>query len=481
MKFIGREWEMDLLRERLAKVQQSGEAAFLAMRGRRRVGKSRLAEEFAGASGCPYVYFTATQQQGAEELARFVEAIEASEVPRAEDLRAGLRPETWEAALTLAGDGGTAERPVILVIDEFPYLVAKEPAIEAILQKVWDRHWQGQSVFVLLIGSDEAMMRALTEQGRPLYDRLREMVVRPLSPAAIGDLLSLDAVDAFDAHLVIGGFPVLAAEWGANRRKLEDYLAEALTDPTSFLVVSGERSLAAEFPAAATRTVLAAIGAGARAHSAILTRTGLAATTVNETLEALLSRGAVSRRTPYSTKAARKIALWEIVDPYLRFWLRFVDGRIDLIERGRGALLLEDFDRSWPSYRGIAIEHPVREAIERMLPDEDRFGTARHVGAFWNRVGSVEVDVVGGDAPTVAKQIGFVGSVKWRSKKPFSRADAIALAETRPHVPGAGETTPLLGVSSSGFEKEAPLDLRLTPSDLIAAWRSDGLNHSPRL
>jgi hypothetical protein len=235
-----------------------------------------------------------------------------SEVPRAEDLRAGLRPETWEVALTLAGDGGTAERPVILVLDEFPYLVAKEPAIEAILQKVWDRHWQGQSVFVLLIGSDEAMMRALTEQGRPLYDRLRGMVVRPLSPAAIGDLLSLDAVDAFDAHLVIGGFPVLAAEWGAGR-KLEDYLAEALTDPTSFLVVCGERSLAAEFPAAATRTVLAAIGAGARAHSAILSRTGLAATTINETLETLLSRGAVSRRTPYSTKAARKIALWEIV------------------------------------------------------------------------------------------------------------------------------------------------------------------------
>lgn len=473
MKFVGRERQLDLLRGRLEKVRKSEEAAFLAMRGRRRVGKSRLAEEFASGSGCPYVYFTATQQQGADELERFVEAVEASDVPRGAELRAGLRPETWEAALTLAGDGGTAEGPVILIIDEFPYLVAEEPGIEAVLQKVWDRHWQGQPVLILLIGSDEAMMRALTEQGRPLYDRLREMVVRPLSPAAIGDLLGLDPAAAFDAHLVIGGFPVLAAEWGGSRR-LEDYLAEALADPTSFLVVSGERSLAAEFPASAARTVLAAIGAGARAHSAILSRTGLSATTVNDTLEVLLARGAVGRRTPYSTKAAWKIALWEIVDPYLRFWLRFIDGRIDLIERGRGALLLEDFDRSWPSYRGVAIEHPVREAIELMLPDEDRFDAAKYVGAFWNRVGSVEVDVVGGDVPGVAEQIGFVGSIKWRSNKPFSRADAIALAETRPHVPGAGETTPLLGVSSSGFENDASLDLRLTPQDLIAAWRAAG-------
>jgi uncharacterized protein len=471
MKFVGREWETDLLRGRLDKVRSSGEAAFLAMRGRRRVGKSRLAEEFAGASGCPYVYFTATQQQGPAELKRFVEAVEASEVPAAADLRAGVRPETWEAALAMAGGGATAERPVILVIDEFPYLAAEEPGIEAILQKVWDRQWQEHPILILLIGSDEAMMRALTEQGRPLYDRLREMVVRPLNPAAVGDLLGLDAADSLDAHLVIGGFPVLAAEWGAGR-SLEDYLGEALTDPTSFLVVSGERSLAAEFPAAATRTVVAAIGAGARAHSAILNRTGLAATTVNETLETLRARGAVIRRSPYSSKAARKIALWEIVDPYLRFWLRFVEGGIDLIERGRGALLIEDFKRSWPSYRGSAIEHPVREAIELMLPDESRFGTARHVGAFWNRVGSIEVDIVGGDAPAVAEQIGFVGSIKWRSAKPFSRADAIALAETRPHLPGAGETTPLLGVSSSGFEQDAPLDLRLTPPDLIAAWRA---------
>jgi hypothetical protein len=451
-------------------MRESGRGSFIAMRGRRRVGKSRLAEEFAHASGCPYVYYTAAQQDGEAELARFVEALESSAAPRAPDVRAGLRPESWEAALALASEGATPEQPLILVVDEFPYLVEKDPSIEAVLQKVWDRSWQGRPVLVLLIGSDEAMMRALTERGRPLYDRLREMAVRPLTPADVGGLLDLPPLDALDASLVIGGFPVLAGEWAAGR-DLAAYLREALTDPTSFLVVSAERTLAAEFPAPAPRAVLAAIGAGARAHNTILGRTGLSATTVNETLEVLRARDVVRRTTPYSTKPTRRTALWEIADPYMRFWLAFVDRGIDLIERGRGALLLERFERSWPAYRGRAAEPLIRESLERLLPDAERFGTARHVGAYWNRTGTVELDLVGGDERPVAKRVAFVGSVKWRDERPFSRADAAELATHRADVPGAAADTLLLGVSARGFDGDARLDVRLGPKDLIDAWR----------
>lgn len=469
MDFVGRERELNLLNKRLEEVRSSGRAAFIGMRGRRRVGKSRLAQEFAQASGCPYVYFTAVQQEGEAELDRFLAALEESVAPRAPDVRAGLRPQSWEAALALAAEGATRARPLILILDEFPYLAAKEPSIEAVLQKVWDRALQSAPVLILLIGSDEAMMRALTEQGRPLYDRLREMVVRPLSPAAVGDLLGLPPADALDAQLVIGGFPVLALEWGSGRT-LAEYLQDALTDPTSFLVVSAERSLAAELPTAAPRAVLAAMGAGARAHSAILSRTGFSATAVNDTLGALQRRDVVRRLTPYSARPARKTALWEIVDPYLRFWLRFVAQKIDLIERGRGSLLVDDFKRSWPAHRGRAIEHLVRDALELLLPDEERFGNAHYVGGYWNRTGTVEIDLVGGDARPVARHIGFVGSIKWREAHPFSRADALELARRREDVPGAGDDTPLVGVSSQGFDDDAPLDVRLGPEDLIGAF-----------
>ena len=262
MRFAGRERELALLGKRLAEVRRSGRGALIAMRGRRRVGKSRLVDEFAQAPGCPCVFYTAVQEEGETELGRFVGAIERSEAPAAARIAAGLRPETWEAALELAAEGAAKSKPLILVIDELPYLAVKEPSIEALLQMVWDRTLQNAPVLVILIGSDEAMMGALTEQGRPLYDRAREMSIEPLSPADVGEMLGLEPADALDAYLVIGGFPVLALEWGRGR-KLASYVRDALTDPTSFLVVSAERALSAEFPTEAqVRTVLGALGEG---------------------------------------------------------------------------------------------------------------------------------------------------------------------------------------------------------------------------
>lgn len=471
MRFVGRERELALLEQRLAATRRAGRGELIAMRGRRRVGKSRLVEEFARRAGCPYVFFTAVQEEGEVELVRFTRALERSQAPGGAAVESGLRPETWEAALALAVEGATRSEPLILVIDEFPYLAAKEPSIEAVLQAVWDRTLQNAPVLVVLIGSDEAMMSALTERGRPLYDRAREMAIEPLSPADIGDLLELEPADALDAHLVIGGFPVLALEWERGRR-LAAYVREALTDPTSFLVVSAERVLSAELPTEAhARAVLGALGEGVAAHSRILGHTNLSATTANEALHLLARKRVVRRRTPYSAKAAPKTALWEVVDPYMRFWLRFVNRKVDLIERGRGSLLVEDFRSGWPSFRGRAIEPVVRGSLERLLPDSERFGAARYAGGFWNRTGAIEVDLVGGDAWPVADRVAFIGSIKWRARRRFGKADLGELASRRAQVPGASETTLLVGVSSRGFEPRAGVDVRLSPEDLIDAWR----------
>lgn len=436
------------------------------MRGRRRVGKSRLVDELTQRADCPSLFYTATQSDPVDEVGRFVDTVARSDLPAAADVRAGLRAETWESALELAARDASAEQPSIIVIDEFPYLVDKDPSIESVLQAVWDRQLQRAPVLLVLIGSDRAVMDALSEHGRPLYDRPREMIVEPLSPAEVGSLLGLPAAEALDAYLVIGGFPVLALEWGAGRSP-EEYLAEALTDPTSFMVISAERALAAEFQQEAhARAVLGAIGADARVHKEIAKRTGLSATTLARALDILDVKGVIDRVTPYSAKPAPKTRRYRVADPYLRFWLRFVGPYIDEIERGRGAVVLDRLAASWNTYRGRAIEPIVVNAIERLLPDP-RLLDASHVGSYWTRNGSAEVDLVGGDTKPVAKTIAFVGSIKWRSTGDFTRADTAALAAQRSTVPGAGPRTPLIGVSRNGFEASSGLELELGPDDLL--------------
>ncbi len=468
--FVGREQELTRLERTLDGVRRTGRGCLLSIRGRRRVGKSRLVEELIQRSGATAVFYTAIQGPGPQELERFMTAVAHSDVPSAEAVRTGTSASSWEAALALAVRGATRSAPVVLVVDELPYLIAKEPTIEAVLQLLWDRTFQRAPVLVVLIGSDRATMEALAEEGRPLYDRTREMVVKPLAPSTVAEMLDLPPAEALDAYTVIGGFPVLALEWGRGR-SLQDYLLDALTDPGSFLVISAEKALAAEFPTdVQARAVLAAIGSDARAHKTLLDRAGLPQTSLNRAIEVLLRKGVVDRLTPYSAKPPAKNRLYLVADPYLRFWLRFIGGALDTIDRGRGELVAADVQQGWPTFRGRAIEPIVRNGIERLLPDE-RLGTARHVGAFWTRNNSTEVDLVGGDTLPSAKHIGFVGSVKWREDNAFDRADSAALATKRLSVPGANASTKLIAVSRQGFAPRGILDVELEPNDIITAYR----------
>jgi len=470
--FIGRETELERLKGRLDGIRRTGRGDFIAMRGRRRVGKSRLVEEFAQRSGCPYIFYTAVQGSSGDELARFLDAVAESDAPASELVQGGARASTWEAALELAVRDVAKERPLILVVDEFPYLVEEDASIEAVLQAVWDRTVQKLPAMLILIGSDVATMAALTKERRPLYDRPREMVVRPLTPADIGDMLGLPPAEALDAYLVIGGFPVLALEWGKDR-SLADYLADALDDASSFLVVSGERALAAEFPVTAyPRLILNAIGGDARANKDLLQRTGMNGKTLADALGLLVEKGVVERLLPYSAKPSPKTKQYVVADPYMHFWLGFIGPNIDLIERGRGRLLAERARDAFPTYRGRAVESIVRDAIERLLPSE-QYGNARYVGGYWTRNHAVEVDLIGGDKSPIANSISFVGSVKWRADDRLTRADAAALAGQRPNVPGADASTKLLGVSREGFDEDTSLDLKLGPEDIVSAYRDD--------
>jgi hypothetical protein len=440
----------------------------LALRGRRQVGKSTLAEEFIQRAGATAIFYVASRQPVERELELFTDAVAASDTGTAEVARAGAFG-SWEAGLTLIAREASPEQPLIIVVDELPYLIESLPEIEGIIQKVWDRTLERSNVLFLLVGSDLSMMKALNEYGRPLYGRFREVVVPPLTPAEIGRMLGMGAATTFDAYLVIGGFPRLAALWRRGE-SMWKFLARELQDPTTSLAVIGERAVNAEFPAdVQARHVLEAIGAGERAYGAIAQRSRLPQTSLNRSLETLQEKGVVRRLTPYSTKQSAKPPRYIISDAYLRFWLRFINPNLELIQRGRGDVVLERIRQSWKDYRGRAIEPLVRGAIEQLLPATP-FGDARFVGGYWTRDNSVEVDLVGGRGEARSDVIDFAGSIKWKESSPFNRDDFGALVAQRGNVPGATGETLLVGVSRAGFSASG-LDVQLEPDDLINAWR----------
>lgn len=462
--FVGRTQELAALAALLDEAR-TRQGVLVSMRGRRQVGKSRLVSEFTERAGVPAIYFTASQQPLGAELEQFGLAARQAEIATAEAIGAGAR--TWEVALDLATSDATRERPVIVVIDELPYLAASDPAFEAILQKVWHA-LERRPVLMILIGSDLAMMEALTTHGRPLYGRAREIVVRPLSVYDIAHMTGLAAAPAFDAYTVIGGFPRLATRWRGKDSVLS-FVRREFSDESSPFVVLGERMVSAELPAdLGARAVLTAIGAGERGHGAIMSRSGVGRGPIDKTLGLLIAKRVVERSTPYAEPGSPKLPRYTVVDPYLRFWLRFIQPSIDLISRGRTDLAVERFESGWIAFRGRAIEPLIRESIERLLPHK-QFGDARFVGSYWTKDHRVEIDLVGGRQQHRAETVDFVGSVKWRERSPFDRRDVGELAVGRAAIPGATSATRLIGVSRSGFS-DGGLDVEIGPDALLAAW-----------
>lgn len=466
---MGRRAELAALEAEFRKVRRTGRGGFVLVRGRRQVGKSRLVEQFLTRSERPHVFFSATKgRRPGVELSVFAEQVAVSSLPAAGLVSAGARFPTWDAALAVVAGVAVRAKPSVVVIDELPYLVERDTSVEGALATAWDRHLRDAPVLLIVIGSDLAMMSALTDHDRPLYGRpTKALRVPPLTPAEVAEMSGLAPAPALDAYLVVGGFPLLASTWGRST-DLRSFLAREAMDPTSPLFVVGERMVGAEFPPdAQARAVLTAIGSGERGFTAIGAVSGVPRQSLDRTLTMLVDKGVAAKNRPLSTSGGRE-ARYSIVDPYLRFWLRFLEPGMPEAERGRGDLVVERILAGWSGYRGRAVEHLVREAVERLLPDP-RLGRARHVGSFWTRTGDVEVDLVGAARPGRPPRLDFVGSIKWRERAPFTSADVAALVEHGMRVPGADGHTLLVGVSRSGF-RTGKLDLALGPAELLEAW-----------
>lgn len=328
--------------------------------------------------------------------------------------------------------------------------MAGDTAFEGALQTAWDRYLSRRPVLLIGVGSDMSMMTMLTEYGRPFHQRATELVLRPLSPAAVQDLTQLPAAEVIDAFLITGGLPLVCRRWEPGAT-VPEFLRGEFADPVAALVVSGERTF--------TNIARRFGDEGSPMPPRSLT----------QALATLTDRGLITAEVPLSTRPAPKEKRYAVADPYLRFWLTFVEPTLPLLERGRADLAMAHWQRRWYSWRGQAVEPVVRESIARLLPTSE-WPEAVAVGAWWPRTNRPQIDLVGADRAPVARELHFVGSIKWRESSPFTGSDAAELARDAIAVPGVTVQTPLVAVSRSGVEASR-LAAAWHPQDLVDAWR----------
>jgi len=195
MKFYDREKELEALSRALA---QSG-SAMIVISGRRRVGKSRLVDEFLKRNkGLKAIIVPKEEKQVAAD---FAELFKDQFKPTFNTVKEAL-----EYFFTKS-----SER--ILYLDEFPNFLEVNPSIPYELQRLWEIYKDKTNKVLILSGSYVSMMdKIFTRQKAPLFNRASfKIILEPLALNVIWQML--DDIGASNSeqkiadYCVFGGIP----------------------------------------------------------------------------------------------------------------------------------------------------------------------------------------------------------------------------------------------------------------------------------
>lgn len=207
---IGRDIELEMLEE----IYESTEPEFLAVYGRRRIGKTYLISEFFKNKG---VYFEITgMKEGATAEHLFQFAYEFSR-----QFNEGKRipsPENWAQALNLlheAIEKVEKGRKIILFFDEVPWLASPRSKFLNALEHFWNRYIsRNKNVIMIICGSSASwIIRNIINNKGGLHGRVtRKMRLLPFTLLETEKYLKsrhveLDRKQIIDIYMAMGGVP----------------------------------------------------------------------------------------------------------------------------------------------------------------------------------------------------------------------------------------------------------------------------------
>ncbi|GBC86278.1 hypothetical protein HRbin12_00264 [bacterium HR12] len=385
---------------------RKGRPQLVVVWGRRRVGKTFLLTHFL--RGKRGVFYGATEQAERVELGRLAEAVRRGLGVRASELLGGAFS-SWETALRALA-ALAAEEPLVVVLDEVPYLTRSTPGFASIVQAVWDHSAPGTKLMLVLTGSAVGTMERLLGPGGALRQRPTELMrLDPLGPVEARAFLPRLPPDAFlEAYAACGGYPLHLRSWDASASTSEN-LYRLGGSPGGILLEDAAGILREELPeTGGYPRILAAIGRGRTRISEIANE---AAQRVEHPLSVLIASGFVRRSVPIG--APRKARpLYEIADPYLAFWFAVLYPDLPQIEGGQGRAVIRRASGRWARHVGWVFEEAARAHAARLVARGD-LPEDLVVGRWWASAGEpCEVDVLG----LRGSRTELLGEVRWTTR-----------------------------------------------------------------
>ena len=209
MTIVGREKEVSFL----TKIFESENPEFLAIYGRRRVGKTYLVREFFKNKG---IYFELTGIKDASKSSQ----LKNFSVVYSDAFLRGDRidsPKDWDDALHILRkviEKNAASQKVIVFFDELPWLASRKSGFLEALDLFWNRYMSSRKNFVLVIcgSAAEWMIKKIVSNKGGLHNRLTQPPVN-LMPFTLKQTeqylesmnVHLERKQLIDIYMALGG------------------------------------------------------------------------------------------------------------------------------------------------------------------------------------------------------------------------------------------------------------------------------------
>jgi AAA+ ATPase superfamily predicted ATPase len=387
--FINRVAELDLLE----KLFVSGKAEFFVLYGRRRVGKTELLARFC--EGKRAVFFVS--DLGSEVSLRTALSDAVNAVLYGSDQISAVYA-SWEDLFQALGRAAQSGR-LVVVLDEFPYLISAHPPIASILQRVWDQTLRNSKVMLILCGSYIGMMEAaVLGYQAPLYGRRTGQYL--LEPLQFLDARSFfnnySLEDQVRTYAIYGGTPAYLHTLQGKASLVQNILDGILTrgsflyDEVRFILQQELREPRNYF------AILQAIAAGKTRLNEIKQATGIEGATAY--LDTLQQLQLVERRVPVTEMQPHKSrrGIYRLRDPYLRFWFRYVHPNRSQLERSGAQIILNN--QVLPQldlFTGLAFEEICQQFLWAAGLSGKLPFAPLNIGNWWSANEEIDLVVLG--------------------------------------------------------------------------------------
>jgi len=370
--FIGRKEELNQLKNLLSKKT----ASLVVIKGRRRIGKSRLVEEFA--NGHTFYRFEGlapidgiTSQNQRNEFA--YQLNQQTNLPE-------INTDDWSKLFSLLHERIHTGR-VIILFDEITWMAHNDPTFLPKLKSAWDLYYKkNPKLIFILCGSISSWIEKNIISSTGYFGRIsQKLTLRDLPIQDCNSLLTAvgfrrSSYEKFLMLSLTGGIPWYIEQINPSY-SATDNIKNLCFRPDSLMLeehthifhdLFGKKSRIYE-------KITQHLAKGAATYKEISTGIGYTSSgALTEYLNELITSGYISRDHSWSIKTAKesKIFTYRLSDNYLRFYYKYIHNKINQINKGQYKDTNITSLTAWESMMGLQFENLIlnnRKLIHKKL------------------------------------------------------------------------------------------------------------------